>query len=376
LRAAVREVLLTCVREHDWNRPPAGLAQLVVSHDLSGLAAAGRDHGVLNMVHLTLRGSEGIDPELLTLLEQVYQLNTTHHMRTVGDLALAAGALEAAGVPFLVVKGPVLAEAVYPRFDLRSYSDLDLLVAEPFLHTAVEALEAEQRTDLPKDLHSALGAEGQIQLTARYGTSIDLHWHLINRASIRRGFSLPIEQLFARARIVSLGGVEVSTLDASDTLVHLALHAGLAGGTRLVWLKDVERAIAAQPTDWDEVVRRARAWGSGDLIAVVLRRSRTALGADIPDDVLAALGAGRGWQRIVRAAERMSPPTRSPARPSLTKAITRATRGSIAASAVALARRRTAGSKPRSRSSDSARAPGSETEAHSSPSRAGSSAGP
>ena len=40
-------------------------------------------------------------------------------MKVIGELTSLAATLDAAGVPFMVVKGPVLAEVVYPRNDMR-----------------------------------------------------------------------------------------------------------------------------------------------------------------------------------------------------------------------------------------------------------------
>ena len=39
----------------------------------------------------------------------------------------------------------------------------------------------------------------------------------------------------------------------------LAFHAARSDGHRLVWLKDIERALAVESRDLDELVRRCRA---------------------------------------------------------------------------------------------------------------------
>jgi hypothetical protein len=129
------------------------------------------------------------------------------------------------------------------------------------------------------------------------------------------------------------------TLDPIDTLLHLALHAGLSGGAKLSWLKDIERAAAVEPIEWDELVRRARAWGAGEVIAVSFRRSRSLLDAPIPDGVVEALSGNRVWQTLVRGSERLSPPERPPNRPTLARAVTRATRAGLAPSVAALVSR-------------------------------------
>src|SRR5207253_9544262 len=94
---------------------------------------------------------------------------------------------------------------------------------------------------------------GQVHMTARYGTAVDVHWHLLNRGSVRSAFRVEMDELFERSRRVSLDGPQVLTLDPIDTLLHLALHAGLSGGRKLSWLKDIERAAGDETIDWSEL---------------------------------------------------------------------------------------------------------------------------
>ncbi|MDX6521681.1 MAG: hypothetical protein QOJ31_441 [Gaiellales bacterium] len=334
------ELLVACTREHDWSLTPAGLDRLAAGHDPRTLGRAAADHGVTNLAYLTMRGLPGLDAELLSLLTTVYHLNLTHHMKVIGDVARLGEALDGHQIPFMVVKGPVLAEVVYPRNDLRAYDDVDLVVPRRRFADAISALIGAECDVLDRNWRRIRREmRGQVHMTARYGTSVDVHWHLLNRGSVRSAFRLEMDELFERARPVSLDGPRVMTLDPIDTLLHLALHAGLSGGAKLSWLKDIERAAAVEPIEWDELVRRARAWGAGEVIAVSFRRSRSLLDAPIPDGVVEALSGNRVWQTLVRGSERLSPPERPPNRPTLARAVTRATRAGLAPSVAALVSR-------------------------------------
>src|SRR5205807_2067762 len=206
-QSEVFELLRRCAVEHDWTRPPDGIRELVRRAGASQVGNAAAEHGVTNILYLATRGLEELDAELRSLLGTVYHLNLTHHMKVIGELTAMSAALDEARIPFMVVKGPVLAEVVYPRNDLRAYGDLDV----------------------------------------------------------------DMDALFARARSVSLDGPTVLTLDSPDTLLQLALHAALSGGSKLAWLKDIDRAAADPGLDWDEVVRRAETWRVGPVAAVSLR---------------------------------------------------------------------------------------------------------
>lgn len=334
------ELLVACTREHDWSTTPAEVALLAAGHETHLLARAAADHGVINPVYLTMRGLPDLEQELLSLLTTVYHLNLTYHMKVVADLTRLGEVFDRHEIPLMIVKGPVLAEVIYPRNDLRAYDDVDLVVPRTRFADAVSAL-IEAECDVLDRNWRRIRREmrAQLHMTARYGSSVDVHWHLLNRGSVRAAFRLDMDELFERSRRVSLDGVRVLTLDPIDTLLHVALHAGLSGGRKLSWLKDIERAAAVEPIEWDELVRRARAWGAAEVIAVSFRRSRSLLDAPIPDGVVEALAGSRVWQTLVRGSERLSPPERPPNRPTLARAVTRATRAGLVPSVGALVSR-------------------------------------
>ena len=239
------ELLRRCTIEHDWTAAPDGIEAMLAGADPRTVGRAAAEHGVANLLYLSARELPTLDPELRSLLATVYHLNLTHHMKVIGELTSLAATLDAAGVPFMVVKGPVLAEVIYPRNDMRSYGDLDLVIDRRVFGDAVTAL-LESGCDMLDRNWRVIRREmrGQVHMAARFGTSADVHWHLINRASVRGSFAIDMDELFARARRVSLDGPDVLTLDPADTLLQLAVHAGLSGGAKLAWLKDIERAAA------------------------------------------------------------------------------------------------------------------------------------
>lgn len=339
--AQVYELLRLCTVEHDWSEPPAGIADLLrglPAHDVGSAAAA---HGVTNLAYLSTRQVPELDEELRSLLATVYHLNLTHHMKVIGELGTLGATLDEREIPYLVVKGPILAEVVYPRNDLRAYGDLDIVVPHRRFGDAITAL-VESGCDIVDRNWRLIRRElrGQIHITARFGTAADIHWHLINRTSVRRGFAIDMDELFERARRVSLDdGPAVLTLDPQDTLLQLAHHAALSGGAKLAWLKDIDSAAREPTIDWDEIVRRARRWRAAGTVGMSFRRSVHLLGAPVPADVLRDLGGSRVWLSIVRGSERLSPPDRPPNRPTLTRSVVRATRDGFASSVAALVQR-------------------------------------
>jgi hypothetical protein len=279
---------------------------------LRPLIESGRYHRVLNLVHLALDGRTGVEEELGTGLKRYYLHQVGHHLRAVEDLSTLARTLDSAGVPWLLVKGPVLSEVMYERSDLRVYNDLDVVIARAAFPDAIDVLR-ETGFELLDRNWDLIRREGraQLHLSLRLGTVADVHHHLLNRAVVRDSLALPMDELFDRARIVKVGSVAVRTLESVDTLLHLCIHAALAGGQLLLWLKDVERVVASDAPPWDDVVRRARSWRAGALVAVVLRRARDELGAAVPAWVLRDLFASGLRAAVSAAVDRAWPPDRA-----------------------------------------------------------------
>jgi putative nucleotidyltransferase-like protein len=255
--------------------------------DPQRLAVAARYHGASGYLRAAL---ERGDPAAFDAVGNVYHLGIGISMRALADLADVAETLDAAGVRWMIVKGPAVAERLYPDPGLRAYEDLDLVVAADGFAKAIEAIEAEGGTVVDRNWR-LLRREmrGQVHLELRHGSVLDLHWHLINRD--RAPFAIRMEEIFERARTVDVAGRAMPTTSVEDTLLHLCIHAGLSGGNRLIWAKDVERAIAAEHPSWDVVVERARAVGAGLVVAAMLDRAARTFDAAVPTDVPKAMGA-------------------------------------------------------------------------------------
>jgi hypothetical protein len=290
----------------------SALQEVVDQGLLPRLVDAGRYHRVLNMVHLAVKDLPAADQDLLAALERYYLHQMGHHLRALADLRSLETVLSGRAVPWLLVKGPVLSEVVYKRPDLRVYNDVDVVIARPAFSEAIDALEAsgfellDRNWDLIRRERRA-----QLHLSLRLGTVADVHHHLLNRATVRHSLSIPMRALFDRATTVTVGDVQVRTLDPVDTLLHLCVHAGLAGGDRLLWMKDIEQALRSQPFSWDDTVRRARSWRAGPLVAVVLRRARSETGAAIPSDVIETLFESRSRGAVSARIDRLWPSQRS-----------------------------------------------------------------
>jgi hypothetical protein len=187
-----------------------------------------------------------------------------------------------------------LAELAYGDVGLRQYGDLDLLTSKLGLGDVLSAIERAGGKALEANWPVMCRLRrGEVMVRLPNGGIGDLHWHLVCDSSPRARFAVRMDELLDRSVIANLRSVRVRVLEPSDQILHLCLHGALAGGHQLVWLKDIERALACSSVDWDELVARARRYRLGLVCALMLQRAGAVLGAEVPAGVVKALAPDR-----------------------------------------------------------------------------------
>jgi hypothetical protein len=311
------------------------LASLVARAPIDALPEAAAMHRVSGTVLRGLDGIAGVPDEVRTALAVRRDQSAMNHLLVVGALSQLGRRFDEAGLSWVAMKGPVVAALLYPGVGERTYNDLDLLVDRRDFPKAMRILEDLGYTH---DIHNwALAEEmlaGQVGL-ATATMHIDLHWHLHYSEQDRKPFAFPIEAMIERGRRVPISGVSTPTLDAVDTLLTLAFHAARSDGHRLMWFKDVERAVVVDQPDFDDVVRRARADRCGGPVGLILNRARYLLGAPVPLEVVFDL-IPRSLRIADDLAARVENPLQLHERTTVTRWFTRSVRASFASSALAM----------------------------------------
>jgi hypothetical protein len=303
-RAAGAELLRQCVLPDDAERAEV-LSRLLERTTPGIVVALAEYHGVAGLAYDRLRQLEAPPAELMGPLRERYVGGVQSHLRVIWELTRLAPILDGTGARWAVIKGPAVVERLYPAPGLRPYFDLDLLVDPAAFGDVLEALQASGSRLLDRNwLMLRRELWGEVHLLLPGGTPLDLHWDLIN---MNRGrMAIDAQGVLDRTVRVDLGGVTVPTLDAADTVVHLAVHAALSGGDKLLWLKDVERAAAILDPPWSSVTERAHEWNVAAPAGLILGRARTTLDAAIPAEVPGQLLGSRAT-RLVGLVERISP---------------------------------------------------------------------
>ncbi len=189
---------------------------------------------------------------------------TARHLILSGELGRLLEGFEGEQIPVIPLKGPVLAETLYPYPALRPYSDLDLLVRRDSVPRVDDLLHGLGYRRVA-DAHSFrfdLAYDRATLYEGPSGVHVDLHWALLSepRYSWDEGAGLTV---WERAVRIQVAGEEALGLCPEDLLlylaVHLAVHHGLAG---LLWYYDLFLVIErwASRLDWEALIARAARW--------------------------------------------------------------------------------------------------------------------
>lgn len=340
MTSAEERLLVACVREHDWATPPPHAEELLRVADQDRLVALAVLHRAAGCAAVSLDGCRNLNDAVGAALQQTRRDGVGRHLRVQADLHAVGAAFDGV-LPWLVVKGPVLAQHVYARPDLRSFVDLDLLVPPGALGEALTALEDNGFTVL--DRNWALLARrlsGELHLRSPHGGVIDLHWDLFNDRRTRDSFAMRTESFFDRSEEIKIDGRPIRTLDPVDTVVHTAVHAARSGGDRLIWMKDLEQLVLRGRFSWHELAERCEEHHARLPVAAMLRRSRDTLSVPgVADDDLRRVGGSRFWHRVTGAVDRLSPVVRAGPDGSLARITARATRADAASTVRELGKR-------------------------------------
>lgn len=168
-------------------------------------------------------------------------------------------------VASILLKGPSIADWLYPDGTLRSYNDSDLLVAPEQLPAAQAVLEelGFRDTLTPLD-HPRLETHEWIRGRER----VDLHTTLIGIAALPR---VVWTTLSAATVTRQVAGVDAQVLAPTALAVHVVLHAAQHGADEPKPAEDLSRAIRTLPREqWREVAALADRLQATDAFAVGL----------------------------------------------------------------------------------------------------------
>ncbi len=202
----------------------------------------------------------------------------------------ALQALVLAGIPTLLLKASALIPLYYKDVGARPTSDLDVLVPPS---TAWEALQVLDKAGF-RTVDRALGEMDESyvsrhyahSLTARDGTSLDLHRHVFFFETRATGD----DEFWNSSIPVVLDGIQSRALDPADQLLHVCVH-GIAWNPTppIRWVADAVLTARSATVDWERLFRQTMAHEQALSMRDTLEYLAENFEVPVPTDVLARL---------------------------------------------------------------------------------------
>lgn len=196
------------------------------------------------------------------------------------------------GIRALTFKGPVFASHMHGSLGRRVSNDVDVLIDRSNAAHARAVLLADGYALAPRRRHRAgsllyglypPAGRTDVLCSGRQGeTDVDVQ---VGLAEWPHGIQISTSALFDRAITVDVAGQQLPTLCANDALLSMAIHGIQHGWSFLKAASDID-AVAAQVTDWDRVIERARSARMSRVLRVGLLMTGGLLDSSIPDRVL------------------------------------------------------------------------------------------
>lgn len=232
------------------------------------------------LLHASLAKKE-IEPpaEIATFLRIAYLQEQLRARTFRAQSAEVLGALQNAGLPFLVVKGAVLADLYYKDEALRHCHDLDLFLNSEDLEAAFTVFRRHHINPLSL---SRKHQNGSASFQNSSGLVVSVHTKL---------FSIPhygsqIPQLWQRAATVSIAGMAVRVPSETDMLLHILGHAASSPRHHLRWVCDCIFFLNHQSPDWNQFLQTSAACNLSLVSFIMLSYLAHSMNAEIPLSVL------------------------------------------------------------------------------------------
>lgn len=245
----------------------------------------------------------GIAEPLMERFRGIRRYAWARNLRSMTLARSVFGALDRAGIPFIVLKGAALIAAYLTDRSLRPMDDIDVLVPEDRLPDAVKALAS---IGLAPQGHPRLVENRRVQSEfpgwpfLGGGQNIDLHWkalHYDRRVNAD-------DEFWTGSREAMLDGMPIRILDPADQLLQICAHAAqtFVGAAVTQWPADAALVIRGSPDlSWERLAAQAERHRLSAILAYALEFLRERLALPIPAETLAALHAASSTVERVEA---------------------------------------------------------------------------
>jgi len=264
-------------------------------------------HNVVPLVYRALPAAcpGEIPPAAMNRLRGLCHNNTARALFLTSELSRILHALGSCGIPAYPFKGPALSVMLYGDPARRQSNDLDILIPKEHVCRAMEVLDrlgygAKNAFKGPQ-LAAHRRTEYELQFFRRdKKLTVELQWAVVPGFF---GFDHERLDIWSNPEKRSWSGLDFPVLPPEETLLLLSVHGAKHLWCKLGWVCDVAGLLESPvPPDLRRTLELAQRCGVARLLMLGLLLAERLVGAHLPADISARIGADLMVSSLARQA--------------------------------------------------------------------------
>lgn len=238
-----------------------------------------------------------IPPDIYSYLRSGYLANVSRNLGFWDEFLKINDAFKQNNISILPLKGMDMLARFCPAFDLRTMSDIDILIKEDQFVKAEKVLSDLGYQKRLYGLKEKYWRERQCHVAFhRNHTMVEAHWGL----DFKRANRIILQQLWKRVKQVQLGNDKLNIFSPEDALFSLALHLRRFGNIlSLKQVLDAAKIIKeSSEFDWDYVLEESKRGAMKATTYFILMQISLFTKVNISIEIFKKLGISR-WHKIL-----------------------------------------------------------------------------
>ena len=263
-------------------------------------------HRVVVLLYQSLKNvcPDSVPPETFNQLKKIYTDNAVKNLSLSIKLLNIINLFKQNNIQVIPFKGPVIAEKAYGDLNLRSFTDLDILIKRKDIAPAKKLLiENGFKAEITlSTVHEQkyLKHENSFSFYDKNNLSIDLHWEITGRYLLN---PIYFETFEKRLETASLLGKKIVSIPDDVMLVYLCIHGTSHCWDRFEWLCCLVELIEKQD---EKTVLNALTFADAKrakrIFLLGLYLGQDLLGAQYPEKIKKAIASDPG---IIQCADKI-----------------------------------------------------------------------
>jgi hypothetical protein len=258
-------------------------------------------NGVFPLVYQRIMSSaeKQLPMEEISQWKELFLLNTQNNLRLTWKLIECIKLLLNHGIECIVLKGPVYALQAYNDFNLRQYSDMDILIDRTSLIKANEVLE--RSGYIPTFKLDARQKKYLLRLNDQFSYTIqrdivEVHWNIDAPGNI---FHYAPGQRIPNLTTINILDQDVYTLSQEDTIIYMCVHGAKHGWSQLKLIVDLAYlSRSVTENSWLTLMDRTKRLGLHRQICLGLLLATDLVDTELPGALLNQLNSNRAAQKL------------------------------------------------------------------------------